>query len=115
MYILLSEDQQNAEKIMVQAMFSDAYVGDTPPEGMFHVASLPEAQPISGKVGAMYYNSVTKEFFYEYTDAPLTPEDEVSILKREKEELETRVTSLEIESAELTLANIELWETILAP
>lgn len=47
------------------------------------VDSIPEEQPQVGKYGILYVNPQTKEFWYEYVDRPLTPEEKIAQLEEQ--------------------------------
>lgn len=57
------------------------------------VDSLPVEKAIDGKQAILKYDGVN--LFYEYIDRPLTPEEEITALKAENEELKTRVAAMD--------------------
>lgn len=51
------------------------------------VDSVPQVPPMQGKDGMLYYNPETKEFYFEYVDRPLTPQEEIESLKAQNAQM----------------------------
>lgn len=63
--------------------------GVTPPPNLLsiphvEVENIPDPERIAGKNAMLYVNPQTGELWYEYTDRPLTPEEEMVQLKAEQ-------------------------------
>lgn len=59
------------------------------------VEDYPEPAIIPYKTAIMYINPVTKEVWYEYTDRPLTADEEIANLKAQLTEQEARARNKE--------------------
>jgi hypothetical protein len=58
------------------------------------VESIPEPEMIEGKVPILKFDKVNEEFYYEYVDRPLTPEEEVRQLKERIEIMQQALDEL---------------------
>ncbi|MBB6283836.1 DUF5320 domain-containing protein [Geobacillus subterraneus] len=52
---------------------------------------LPIAEYQIGKMSKMYYNPTNDEFFIEYVDRPLTPEEKLQLLEQENQDLKNQI------------------------
>lgn len=75
---------------------------------------LPEAQGTPGKLAVLKYDK-EKGLYYEYVDAPITPEEVVSDLKKQQEDLQQENSQLgqQVSELEIQLLQKEQESTLL--
>lgn len=61
----------------------------------FEVAEIPEPTITPGKLAVLYANPLTRELWYEYVDAPLTPEDKVAKMEEENTNMKNQITTMQ--------------------
>ncbi|MDV2883843.1 hypothetical protein RYX45_01525 [Alkalihalophilus pseudofirmus] len=80
-YIFLGEDNKTVERIIYNA---SSFTEDELKDGIL-VEEIPQEEPKRYKVARLVYES--GRLFYHYVERPLTPDEEIEIIKEENESL----------------------------
>lgn len=100
-------DEENGLGKSVEDIESDA--------GSALIHSLPDAERLKGKTSMLYFNKVSKDLWYEYSDLPPEPVDEISALKEETVALKMALIEQDIEtSSEITSLKLAVLELDMA-
>jgi hypothetical protein len=75
-------------------------------KGGILLTEVPEPEAIQGKTAKAYVNPQTKEFWYEYVDRPLTPEEKLQLLEQENQDLKNRIDLMQQALDELLLGGM---------
>jgi hypothetical protein len=67
---------------------------------------LPIPEYRMGKMSKLYYNPTNDEFFIEYVDRPLTPEEKLQLIEQENQELKNRIEIMQQAMDELLLGGM---------
>jgi hypothetical protein len=102
--IYVTYERITDEKAIVRQYINLDYVEKPVGVEGFEIAEIPQPPiPPIGKEVQTFVNPITKDFFYEYTDRPLKPEEKIQLLEQENEELKARIEVMQQALDELLL------------